>query len=181
MQKIIIIILATIFFGGMCLWHYISRKRLAANEVIVPVTTLESSSDEKVSIPSDTESIAKLFSLPIGGLWARVWDFAFQFMGFIVCEQERLTFVQHLYEIDHAQNWYYNINKIVEALQSCPSTNWQQVCDFNQILFDTTLKRIKDSDADHPVHCNICVWWAFSSVMKVQLKKSGHMIETPKT
>lgn len=179
MQEIIIIICATVFFGGLMVWEYRSKKK--QRQILRSLHTRQQETEETPPIPSDTESIAKLFSLPIGGLWARVWDFAFPFMWFIVCEQERPTFVQHLYEIDHAQNWYYNINKIVEALQSCPSTNWQQVCDFNQILFDTNLKRIKDSDADHPVHCNICVWWAFSSVMKVQLKKSGHMIETPKT
>ena len=174
MNDIIYYILVTLFCGGLMLYHYISKKKLEAKEIIVHVTVLESSDDEEVSIPSDPESIANYFSQPIGGLLARVWDFSGLFLPFIVCEKERHTFVKHLHDIDHSQNWYYNIGKIFKALKRCPSTDWKLVVAFNSAQLKMFLEVIKNSDEEHPASPNACVWYAFSSILDTMLINAGY-------
>lgn len=160
-------------------WEYRSKKK--QRQILRSLHTRQQETEETPPIPSDPDRIAEYCSKPIGGVWARVWDFAFPFMSLVVSEQERSVFTQHLWDIDYRKDWYYNIGKVFEALQSCPSTDWQQVIAFNSAQLKMFLRLIENSDEEHPVHPNACVWYVFSSIMDTMLINAGYKEKEPKS
>jgi hypothetical protein len=172
MQEIIIIICATVFFGGLMVWEYRSKKK--QRQILRSLHTRQ-------PIPSDPDMIVECFSQPIGDLVDRVEVFAFPFTLLAVFQQEERTFFMHLHKIDYSKDWYYNIGKVFKALQSCPSTDWQQVIAYNSAQLKMCLSLIENSDEEHPVSPNVRVWYAFSSIMDTMLINAGYKEKEPKS